>query len=207
MTKSVELNNFVYRQTPESRFSHFDGTWEQLEALVAEAFADKAARVTLRDDGKIVKVVLPADKCAGFFSGVVPVDAETELRSFYAVRDGAVEGEQPFVQTVAVGDCKTPACYVEVILYHRDALTPDERTWPATSAHAGLVQDGEWQVVSVNARATAEPEPPTPQAMARNMAARLGLPEGKGGTAREYTAEQFMESILYWSQRVMASDR
>ena len=203
--KSVELNNFVYRQTPESRFSHFEGTWEELEALVAQAFAaDDAVRVTLRADGKIVKLVLPADKCAGFFSGVVLVDANTKLRSFFAVRDHAVEGERPFIQTLAVGGRKAPARCVEVILYHRDALTLEERTWPATTSYAGQVQDGEWQVVSVNARDTAEAEPPTLQAMARNMAAHLGLPEGKGGTPRAYTPQQFVESILYWSQRTMS---
>ena len=55
------------------------------------------------------------------------------------------------------------------------------------------------------ATATRGAEPPTPMAMARNMANGLGLPEGIGGTARTYSAEEFMRAILYWSKRTMCA--
>ena len=61
----------------------------------------------------------------------------------------------------------------------------------------------EWQIVSVNCRTTEAPEPPTPQAMMRNFFAKLGRPEGAGGSPMDYTAKQFAESIAYWSCRAM----
>jgi hypothetical protein len=89
-------------------------------------------------------------------------------------------------------------------------MTEEELTYTTgdgTPQATTVRQTGEWQVVSINARDTAEPEPPTPMAMARNMAAALGLPEGVGGSARTYTAEQFVEATLYWSRRTMSEGK
>jgi hypothetical protein len=88
---------------------------------------------------------------------------------------------------VAVGGDKLPAAAVELVLYRRDVLLEEGPDAVSTEA--------EWELVSINARPTEGPEPMTPMAMARNMA------ELKGGTAATYTAEQFVESILYWSRR------
>jgi hypothetical protein len=211
--KRIACNPFVYRQTPVSRFSHFEPTdpaaerWIVLEELVARYFEDKDRVTALKEDGTVVKMVLPlSDGLPGrFFSAVVEVDENTVLKTAFGVRPGAIEGEQPFIQTVAVGGRKAPAQRVEVILYHVSVLKPEERSYVPDGATEPVVVDAEWQIVSVNCQATDEPEPPTPQAMARNMAAALGLPEGVGGTARTYTPEEFMRAILYWSRRTMAS--
>lgn len=218
MTKfaSVGLNPMVYRQTPESRFSHFESesgqaadAFPELLRLIAGHLATEPDTVEVIDeDGLVVKVHLPESLVVGrFFSGVVKLEEGDTLRSFFAPRVRAIEGEQPFIQTLVVGGKKSPAKRVEVIIYHRDALELDERTWIPPGADATVEVTEDWQVVSVNARDTVEPEPPTPQAMARNMAAGLGLPEGIGGTERTYTAEDFMRAILYWSARAMADDR
>jgi hypothetical protein len=221
----VELNHFVKRQTRDSRFSHYEptsghdvDTWVELQALIARYFDNKALLTALKDNGLILKLTLPHDACKGFFSGVILVDQETVFKTTFSVRDRAVPGELPFLHSVAVKGRKAAASHVEVILYHVSEMTEEELTYAANdgSANEGTADDGsgkkirqtgEWQVVSVNARDTAEPEPPTPMAMARNMAAALNLPEGVGGSARTYTAEQFMQAIQYWSRRTMSEGK
>jgi hypothetical protein len=117
-----------------------------------------------------------------FFSGVVELEPETPLRAIFSARR---KGEDPYVQVEALGGQKLPAKVAEVVLYRHDVLGSDAST------------DAGWEIVSMNARATEEPEPLTPVAMARNF---LELP---GGTKAEYSAEQFAQAIVYWSRRAM----
>jgi hypothetical protein len=174
MTK-IAVNEFVKRQVPESRFSHFAGTWDELVALVELHFGE--AKPGYKDG--ILLVPVPPE---GFFSGVVELSEDTPLRAEFAARR---KGEEPYLQVVAVGGDKLPAKMVEVVLYRHDVLGSDAST------------DAEYEIVSVNARPTEEPEPQTPVAMARNFL------ELAGGTKAEYSAEDFARSIIYWSKRAM----
>lgn len=174
----VGVNEFVRRQTPESRFSHFNGTWEELATIVERWMELGATRPGDRDG--IILVILPPDR---FQSGVVEVTAETPLRATFEARR---DGEAPFIQVVAVGGEKLAAKVVEVVLYRRDVLGKEATT-----------PDADWEIISVNARPTLHVEPMTPMAMARNF---LELP---GGTRVEYTAEEFARAIIYWSQHAM----
>jgi len=170
----ISINNFALRQTEDSEYSHFAGTFEELVGLVEAHFAE--AKPGKRDG--VVLVSLPPER---FFSGVVEVTEETELTAKFEARR---KGEDAYIQVTAKG-VKLPAKNVDIILYSHNELDEDAST------------DAEWEIVSINARPTEEPEPPTPVAMARNM---LELP---GGTKAEYTAEEFARSIIYWSTRAM----
>jgi hypothetical protein len=119
-----------------------------------------------------------------FYSGVVELTPDTKLTARFTARRGT---EEPFVEVYAHG-AKAPAEHVEIVLYSR-ALLVEEGENPAV--------DVDYEIVSINARATADPEPMTPMAMTRNF---LGLP---GGTKAVYSAAQFAESIAYWSKRAM----
>lgn len=130
----------------------------------------------------VLLVPVPA---IGFFSGVVAVMPDTQLKAIFEARRN---GEEPFVSVVAVGAEKLPAKYVELVLYRHDVLVENGE---ATTECA-------WELISINARATEGEEPPYPTTMARNF---LELP---CGTKADYTAEQFAKSIAYWSTRVMA---
>jgi len=207
----VACNPFVFRQTADSEFSHFEpagsGDWRSaLEELVARYIDDEALVEKANPAGTILKLRLPCvdDTSIGrFFSGVIEVDENTELRSVFAVRPKALPGEHPFIRTLAVGGKKVPARRVEVILYHCSIIPEQERSYIVPGTEDQCIVNDEWQIVSVNACATDEEEPLTPMAMARNEAKRLGLPEGEGGTAASYTPEQYVASILYWSRRVL----
>ena len=172
----VAINDFARRQTADSRFSHFDGNIEVVAEL-AEEYLPSA------EPGYKDGVLLVSVPCSGFYSGVVQVTDETELSSTFAARR---EGEAKYVQTVAVGAPKLRAKHVEIVLYRHDVLGDDATT------------DADWEVISINARSTQEPEPMTPITMARNF---LELP---GGTKAVYTAEEFARAIIHWSTRVFA---
>lgn len=191
-------NHFVFRQTEESRFSYFAGSWDALVAI-AESNFHKAVDVDGESEGKRKKVTITGADCSGFFSGVAVLDESTVLEAFCRKRR---DDELPYVQHLAVNGKKEPALCVDIILYHRDRLSESERN-SAPPGAPPVLNDAEWQIISVNCRATLEEEPLTPMAMARNEAARLGLPEGAGGTPATYTAAQYRASILYWSTRAM----
>jgi len=171
----IGINSLAIRQTPDSKYSHFAGTSDELVSLVEGNFDQQK---TGYRDGVILVPLSPE----GFFSGVVEVTPDTSLRATFSARR---KGEDPYVQVEAVGGQKLPAKAVEVVLYRHDVLGSDAST------------EAEWEIVSLNARPTEEPEPPTPVAMARNF---LGLP---GGTKADYAAKEFAHSIVYWSKRAM----
>jgi hypothetical protein len=190
-TLNIGINPFVLRQTAESRYSYFAGSWDELLARV------KASR--LRRPGAREKTLLVEVAPDGFYSGLVVLHGGEKLDCVFAQRPGALPGEVPYLQTRTPGEDKSPAGFVEVVLYHRDLLGENERHFPD-----GGVAEEEWQIISINARLKPGPEPLTPHAMLRNMAAARGLPEGAGGTPAEYTGEEFFQALLYWRDKVMA---
>jgi hypothetical protein len=129
----------------------------------------------------VILVNVPADR---FFSGVIEVTPETELKATFSARR---EGEMPFVQIEAVSGQKLPAKFVEIVLYSHSALAENNEA----------ETDSDWEIISINARATVDDEPLTPMAMARNFL------EFTGGTKAEYSAEEFAKSIVYWSNKAM----
>lgn len=171
---TVAVSQFVRRQTPESRFAHFKGSWEELRHIVEEYFG--VAQPGYRDG--VVLVPVPPE---GFWASTVEVEATTKLKATFEARQ---KGEAPFIQVVAEG-AKQPAKAVDIVLYRADVLAEDN----------DRSSDADWEVISINARITEEPEPMDPMTMARNF---LHL---AGGTKGEFTAQQFAEAILYWSGR------
>lgn len=199
--KSIACNPFVFRQTEDSRYSYFAGSFDELVDLVEQYFF---LAVNASPDGLRKKVTLPVEVCHRFFSSVCLLDEHSLLEAVFAAR---APRELPFVQFSVVDGEKTEAKHVDIILYHESVLQPEEKVYTPEGAVEPVVVENEWQIISINARGTVEEEPLTPQAMARNEAARLGLPEGIGGTPASYTPEQYMRSILYWSVRAMAKGR
>jgi hypothetical protein len=172
--KKIGISEFVKRQTPESKYTHFAGTFEELAKMVEENFDKVKAGYR---DGVILVPVSPER----FFSGTIQVTPETELVPHFEARR---EGEKPYINVTAKGE-KTPAIVAEIVLYRHDVLAENNEQ----------SSDADWEIISINARSTPEEEPMTPMTMARNM---LELP---GGTKGTYTAEEFAKSIIYWSDK------
>jgi hypothetical protein len=178
----IGVSDFVKRQTPASKYDHFAGDWDELVKLVEDQW--QHGQPSPHNRG-VMLVPVPKAACHRFFSSVVPVTESTILKAHFAPR---VPGEAGLIQVEAAGGEKMPARRAEVILYSHETLAQDGDA-PAT-------READFYIISINAYTTEQAEPMSPMTMARNF---LGL---KGGTRPEtpYTAQEFAESILYWSQ-------
>lgn len=191
-SKKVKAGEFVKRQTPESGYSHFEGTWEQLENLVearliaAKHFGDIDNRVTPGyRDGVVLVDMFPHYK--HFRSAIVELTEDSRLTANYAPRR---KGEDPFVRVSAKAK-KQVAKFASVVLYRHDVL--EENNERET--------DAEWEIVAIKARTSEQEEPMDPYTMARNF---LHL---KGGTKGDFSAQQFAESIVYWNNHCMTTGK
>ena len=146
----IVLSNFVRRQTPNSRFSHFEG--DEAE-LLARTVADFDNQKPGYRDGV---VLVPLSDVSGFKSGVVVLRDGDKLVAAFEPRR---EGEEPRkTSRCAVGRSKDEAVRVDIVLYRKDVLLEDPK-------HVSL---GEWEVVSVNCCPVDEDMPIEPSVLLHN---------------------------------------
>jgi hypothetical protein len=186
MSKKVAAGEFVKRQTKDSGFSHFEGSWEQLEKLVEYWFIDKPYPPFTKPGYKdgVVLQELPPDF---FRSAIVDLNVKSKLIANYAPRR---LDEAPFIRVSAKAK-KQQAKYASVVLYRHDVLMENNEA----------DTDAEWEIVAIKARTSQEEEPMDPYTMARNF---LHL---KGGTKGDFTADQFAQSIVYWNNHCMSTGK
>lgn len=187
MTVAIGILDFVRRQTPESRYAHFDGSWDELVTLVRQQWPH--ARPSPHNP-QVRLVPVPAPWLPRFYASTITVTPDMTLQAEFSPR---VPGEDAYIQVCAPDASKTPAQRAEIILYSHDVLAADGDAPPTREA--------DWYIVSVNAYISDQDEPMNPMTMARNL---LGL---KGGTRPEtpYSPEEFARAIVYWSKHVRAS--
>ena len=183
-SKKVAAGEFVKRQTPESGYSHFEGTWADLEDMVEFHMTYNPGAITPGYRDGVVLLELPPSY---FQSAIVDLTEDTQLNANYAPRR---LGEDPFIR-VSAKSKKQEAKHASVVLYRHDVL--EENNERETNA--------EWEIVAIKARVTEEEEPMDPYTMARNF---LHL---KGGTKGDFTAEQFAKSIVYWNNHCMTTGK
>lgn len=170
---TIKASSFVKRQTADSPFAHFSGSWEQLEKMV-EANREKAVQ------GYKPGVFLTPVHAEGFFTSIVQLTPETKLHAEFKPRR---EGEDSFVNVTAEGR-KMPAKSVVIVTYSKEVLAEgNERS-----------TDADYEIVSINASPTEQEVPMDPVTMMRNFLQR------PGGTKGEFSAQQFAESIFFWEQ-------
>lgn len=138
----------------------------------------------------IDRKVLVAIRPGGFFLSTTPLKEGLPLKAHVTKRQ---EGEDLYVETyIDAADAKalglkyTPAQYVDIVCYHKDALLENngERS-----------TDCEWEIVAVLAREKAKEDSMPALTMARNFL------EKPGGTKSIYTAKEFAEAIYEGSGR------
>lgn len=175
---TISLNEFARRQTPESKYSHFTGSEEQLLNLVAGSIN--------RDDlGEGVEfVVIPVDHSC-FFSNTIVVDDTTTLVAKFEKRR---DHEEAHIG-VSTDNEKQPAKFAEIVLYSRDELAKNDEP----------CNGDDWEIISINA-SLEESEPMHPITMARNFLDMVG------GTKRDYSPAEFAEAIIYWSQHTTVAN-
>jgi len=185
---NVHVNSFVKRQTPDSRFSHFDGGWDD---VVAKVVANWKNRKPGYRDGVVLVPVHPK----GFHSCVVEMIAGMPLKATYEPR---VEGEKPRLHVGLdvkdYGSVKTPAVAVDIVVYSSATLAEDggNELDPA---------DGNWEIISINARLSEDEEPMNPSTLMANFF------HDDGGTETNMTDSAFVTSLrksrAYWNGKTV----
>jgi len=182
---TIGVNEFVRRQTAESEFTSFEGSFETIARLAVEFFDE--AKPGYKDGVCLVPV--PAE---GFVTGVVELAEGDALVGSYRARR---EGEEPRKTSHAVGGEKSPAVAVDVVLYRKDVLAEGEEG----------TTDCDWEIVSINGRITEEDQPIHPDTLIANHF------ELDGGTATGMGSVEFVEalrkSVMYWKNKAMLAPK
>lgn len=185
MNKLVACNEFVKRQTKASGYSHFEGSWEELENMTAKIMESNPDAIKPGYKDGVVLVEFWGSH-SRFQSAVVELNIFDKLTATYSTRRLT---EAPYIK-ISVAGKKQPAKYASVVLYRKDILAENNE---ATT-------DAEWEIVCIKARTSEKEEPMDPYTMARNFLHMTG------GTKGEFTAQQFAESIVYWNNHAMCHE-
>lgn len=175
----IGISNFVKRQTKESRFSYYDGTWEELKALTTKCY--KAGKVEKGYREGVVLVTVPNE---GFYTSICKTD---ESSIFETVMEKRQEHESAFAVTTVVNGKKSPSMLTKIVLYSHETLKEDNDT----------SCNSEWEIISINCEISEEGSPMRPVTMMRNQR------HYEGGTAAEYTVEEYMTAIEFWSTHAL----
>lgn len=180
----IHIADFVRRQTPESKFSHWLLSDEELLDRIYQAWNN--AKPGYRDGVMLV----PVDP-EGFFTGVVTLQEGDKLQGTFVSRQ---KGESPRKSMTLdsgksdVASRKPPAVSVEIILYRDDVLAED-----------GEGTGHEWNVISVNANPVEGTVPMQPGTMMANHF------HDDGGTQTGMTDAKFVEALreayFFWKDR------
>ncbi len=169
------------RHLPAGKHTWYEGTPEELLDLVRKGWPQRKPGAGRSNLSRVVLVPVDAER---FIGSTVRVDEDTVL---HAHLDRRQKDEDAFIRITAEG-VRERAVYAWVVMYSAETLTEND------GVRSG---DFDWEVVCLLAGAV-QSEPMDPLTMARNMM------EKPGGTYAPYTAEQFAESIYYWSRRASA---
>ena len=180
----LHLNKFAKRQTPKSRYSHFDGSDRDLIDLVSAFMTNALAGYR----NGVFLVNVPPD---GFYSSVVELEAGDILFGRYEARR---EGETPRKWVSSTKREKLPAKSVEIVVYTSELLAEaGDNALPA--------EPGNYEIISINASPDETPSPlPTTTLMCNHFGT-------DGGTDTQMTDREFVDALRtsfeYWQNKVL----
>lgn len=195
MTNTIAVSDFVQRQTKDSPFSYYTGSWESLRGLTALCFGDEGKTVSGYREG----VVLVSVPVLGFYSAIVTLGDGDVLTGTFERRQPGEDPRKSIKVDISGADRhpgspqggKQKAEHVNIVLYHKDVLDEDD----------GRSTDADWEIISINAAPTDEDVPIDPDTLIANHF------ELSGGTATKMSAEAFeaalKKSVLYWKDKAM----
>jgi len=171
------------RHKPGTGYSYFQGSQAELLGLVQQNWDQRRPGVGRSNLDEVVIVPMPS---ARFMTTTVAVDGNSDLKAQEYRRR---EGEEPYVRVTARGEAQ-PANFAQVVLYSKDTLGKNDERSRMT----------DWEIVTIIA-SPVENEPMDPVTMMRNMRGKAG------GTQVNYTAEQLLDSIDFWSRHAKVAGK
>jgi hypothetical protein len=179
----IHINTFVRRQLPNSGYSHWDISDEELLSRIHTGFPNAIPGYR---EGVIL---VPIDPIS-FHSSTVSLKQGDLLVGEYVARK---EGEEPRKSTYSLNGQKLPAKRVDVVLYAHHVLKENNEN----------ETDCDFEIVSVNASADLEEAPISTGALIANHF------ELSGGTSTNMTDSEFVallkKSVLYWKDKSQAA--
>ena len=193
MKRTIGINEFVKRQTSDSDFTHWNGTWDQLALLASELlydnekYKDKLEKPMIeqgyRDGVAIIHV--PSHMCHAF-------STHTDFEMFEGMKLLAAyeripgrEHEPPKIR-ISIEEPKNNCLYVDIILYSHEVLEED----------GGASTDLPWEIVSINGRLKEEETPMDPMTIVRNWKHLPGGTEMRDAKPED-VLEMLCRAIMY----------
>jgi hypothetical protein len=179
----IGVSEFVKRQTHDSQFTHYQGSWNDLEARTEEQYVRHNYEPGYRDGVLLVHIEEPEVFLFWTYNDY-PMFEGMILQAEWAKEDGR-EHEPPRMQ-IKILEPKKRCNFVDIVIYRKDVLEEDgDRSTGA-----------EWDIVSINGRLNLDPKPMDPLTIVRNWKHLPGGTEMKGKTEAE-VLEMLCQSIMY----------
>ena len=178
---NIGINNFVRRQIEGSGKTYslslsFEEIISHAEIQLAKGKFNEGYR-----DGVLV-VIADESLNKDFICPFVKINEDTPLQSHLVYRQ---EGEEPYIQTVALSGKPSETGRVELILYRHDVLAENDE----------YSTKKDWELISINAIPKGLKRLPMgPVTMMRNQ---LNL---RGGTKAIYSSEEWANSVRFWQK-------
>ena len=189
----IAVSEFVKRQTKDSQFSHFDGTWFELQQRVMRNFEAGCVRPGYRDGVVLVNIETGVPEHPGcIYTNIVQLKAGDKLAGEFVARQ---PGEDPRKSTYVINGEKMPAESAFAVLYRHDVLLENNEQ----------SCDADWEIISLNAS-------PFPADVEVPMSAGTLIANYyklSGGTDTKMTPEQFVDalkkSVDFWKDKANAA--
>ncbi len=187
--ETIQISQFVRRQTKDSEFSHFEGGNTALLILVSKNWDQRKQGYR---EGVVLVPILDEWAQKKFYCGVCKLEEGDKLSGAYKARQ---PGEKPRKSTYKVGGEKIQAKAVDVVCYYKDVLAEgNERS-----------SEADWEIISINARPSIEEMPISTGALIAN---HLQL---SGGTKTNMSDEDFVKQLrisqAYWSDKALVEPK
>jgi len=180
---TIGVSEFVKRQTRDSVFTDYVGSWTDLANRTVEEF--EAGNYTEGYREGVYLVQMPKHEVPLFKTfDAYPMFEGMKLDAQWAKTPG--REHEPAKLQVTILEPKIPCNYVDIVIYAKEVLEEDGDD--CTGA--------DYDIVSINGRLAKDPPPIDPMTLVRNYLHLKGGTKMKG-TSPEKMLEMLCESILY----------
>ena len=179
----IGVSEFVKRQTKDSVFTHYVGSWSDLANRTAKQYSNGNFEPGYRNG--VYLVHMPKDEVKMFYTyDAYPMFEGMKLDAQWAKTPG--REHEPAKLQVRILEPKIPCNYVDIVIYRKDVLMEDKDD----------VTGCDFDIVSINGRLKKDPLPIDPMTLVRNWLHLKGGTEMKG-TTPEQMLTMLCDSILY----------